>query len=166
MEGGARFVGFWDADLATPLSAAEDFIDVFERRSDVQWVIGSRVRLLGRTIDRRAWRHYVGRVFATVVALWLRVPVYDTQCGAKLFRVGSELERILDRPFLSRWIFDVELLARFIDERGGQAGELENLVVEFPLVAWRDVDGSRVSPGAFFRSLLDFLRIARAYRTG
>jgi glycosyltransferase involved in cell wall biosynthesis len=164
MEGGTSIVGFWDSDLATPLDLVEAFLRVFETRPEVQWVVGSRVRLLGRRIDRRAWRHYLGRVFATAVSLWLGVAVYDTQCGAKLFRAGPELERLLAEPFLSRWIFDVELFARFAGARGRRAAELERLVVELPLGEWRDVEGSKVRAGSFLRSFLDFLRIARTYR--
>src|SRR5258708_2414684 len=57
-------VGFWDADLATPFSELPAFVDVLETRPDVEIVIGSRVKLMGRTIERRAWRHYLGRLFA------------------------------------------------------------------------------------------------------
>jgi hypothetical protein len=40
------------------------------------------------------------------------VRVYDTQCGAKLFRRTPALAAALERPFRSRWAFDVELLGR------------------------------------------------------
>jgi glycosyltransferase involved in cell wall biosynthesis len=162
LEGDAKLVGFWDSDLATPLDMVDRFVEVFERRPEVQWVIGSRVRLLGRTIERRAWRHYVGRVFATAVALWLRVPVYDTQCGAKVFRAGPELERLLTRPFLSRWIFDVELFARLIEDRGRD--DIARAVVELPLETWCDVGGSKVRAGSFVRAFVDFARMSMAYR--
>ena len=103
LETDADFVGYWDADLATPLDAVPRFLAVFEDRPGVNLVLGSRVKLLGRTIDRHAWRHYLGRVFATLVSEMLHLAVYDTQCGAKLFRSTDALRRVLTRPFTTSY---------------------------------------------------------------
>jgi glycosyltransferase involved in cell wall biosynthesis len=161
-----RYVGFWDADLSTPLEAISEFCRVLEEQPAVVLVLGSRVRLLGRAIRRTPLRHYVGRVFATAASLALRLPVYDTQCGAKLFR-ASAVNGLFNDPFLSRWAFDVEVMARLlqreqqlsIDERIAQFYEL-------PLQRWDDVPGSKVRAMDFPRSILDLLRIHKRYMRG
>ncbi|PKN10147.1 MAG: hypothetical protein CVU70_03450 [Deltaproteobacteria bacterium HGW-Deltaproteobacteria-5] len=49
-------IGYWDADLATPVNAIEVFCRLLDSR-DAEIVMGSRVRLLGRNIQRKAARH-------------------------------------------------------------------------------------------------------------
>jgi glycosyltransferase involved in cell wall biosynthesis len=159
---GADAVGFWDADLSTPLDAIPGFVECLDADPRLDAVIGSRVRLLGRTIERRAVRHYAGRVFATAVSLALSLPVYDTQCGAKLFRASPRLERALATPFISRWVFDVELLARLGVRDGRYASDaLLASVYEYPLFAWRDVGGSRIRFEDVPNAALDLWRIYR-----
>jgi dolichyl-phosphate beta-glucosyltransferase len=140
-----ELVGFWDADLATPLAALERFLHAFDERPSLEILIGSRVQLLGRHIERNPARHYLGRVAATFVSRMLGIAVYDTQCGAKLFRATPRLREILSQPFLSRWIFDVELLARWMRAAGArETWEVGERVRELPLEVWRDVPGSRI----------------------
>lgn len=157
-------VGYWDADLATPLSDIATLRAVLEAEPHVDIVLGSRVQLLGRLIERRPARHYAGRVFATFASLLLRMPVYDTQCGAKLFRANGSLRAALETPFATRWVFDVELLRRLVITRR-EAGELpvEEATHEVPLLRWRDVAGSKVRPTDFPRALGDLARIAATY---
>lgn len=158
-----ELIGYWDADLATPLPAAISLREELRRWPETVLVMGSRVRLLGRTIARRTGRHYLGRVFATAVSLVLGVAVYDTQCGAKLFRASPEMKACFDRPFGSRWIFDVELLGRVLDRAAGSA-RADELVREFPLAEWSDKSGSRLSISDFARAPLELLRIYRDRR--
>jgi dolichyl-phosphate beta-glucosyltransferase len=156
-------VGYWDADLATPLDEVEGFVAVFARLPMCDLVLGSRVKLLGRRIERRPVRHYLGRVFATLASMVLRLPVYDTQCGAKMFRVNERTRPLFESPFLSRWVFDVEVLARYMGVVG-RIDPAEKRVVEYPLRAWRDVAGSKVRAVHFLTAIGDLVRISRHYR--
>ena len=157
------FVGYWDADLATPLDAIDDFYTLLQNRPNVHIIMGARVRLLGRKIERRPVRHYLGRIFATAASLTLGLPVYDTQCGAKLIRVSQETHSLFDEPFLSNWSFDVEILARFMKGREPHKEYAQNGIYEFPLVEWRDVEGSRVKPADFMRTACELGRIYYRY---
>lgn len=160
----AGAVGFWDADLATPLEAIPQFCELLEHDARLQMVIGARVKLLGRRIERRILRHYLGRTFATAASVVLRLPVYDTQCGAKLFRATDEVRAMFARPFCTSWIFDVELLARFIRGRkAGGAEAAEEVIYELPLSQWRDVAGSKVKARDFFKSFFELARIYWTY---
>jgi len=162
MEAGAEVVGFWDADLATPLSELPLFLEVLATRPAIEMVYGARVRLLGREISRRANRHYFGRVGATLISQSLGLAVYDTQCGAKLFRVNDTMREIFAKPFLSRWIFDVEIIARFVQLRGRDSAA--RAIYELPLRVWHDVKGSKLRSTDFLRALRDLWKIRRAYK--
>lgn len=157
-----QVVGFWDADLATPLEELPAFLQIFESRPLIEMVFGARVRLLGRHISRRSGRHYIGRVGATLIASSLGLAVYDTQCGAKLFRVTEIYEKLWDSPFLSRWIFDVEIVARLVQLRGRNAAAAA--IYEIPITHWHDVKGSKVKTTDFFRALADLRKIRSAYK--
>lgn len=157
----AAFTGYWDADLATPLDQVPDFLTLMEQRQELNLVFGARVRLLGRAIHRQALRHYLGRCFATVASILLRLPIYDTQCGAKLFRITPDLAAVLADPFHSRWIFDVEILARFLALHRHDAAHFERQIYEYPLPVWTDVAGSKVKSTDFLRA---FAELATIYR--
>lgn len=157
------FVGFWDSDLATPLEAIHRFIEVFTKYPSVDMVFGSRVKLLGHDVRRKAIRHYLGRIFATVASITLGLPVYDTQCGAKIFRVGAQTRELTAQVFKSRWIFDVELIQRFIRLTGNRTAAAARMY-EYPLDSWEDVGGSKVKPLDFFIAFRDLLRIYWTYR--
>lgn len=159
---GVTVTGFWDADLATPLRVIPQLLSKLQEMPGVEMIFGSRVRLLGHAIHRRPIRHYLGRCFATVVSLTLRMPVYDTQCGAKLFRVTPDLADILHAPFQSRWIFDVEILARFIALRRGDPHAAALAIYESPLPQWEDIAGSKVGPLDFLTAAADLFKIRRA----
>ncbi|MCC6623273.1 MAG: glycosyltransferase [Deltaproteobacteria bacterium] len=161
---GADIVGFADADFATPPGEILRLVDVLAS-GDAEIVLGSRVRRLGADIDRSALRHVVGRVFATAARMAVGTPVYDTQCGAKVFRVTPALEAALAEPFSSRWSFDVELLARLFGRLPSAVATHPSRAVEVPLEVWHDAGGSKLGVVGMARSFAELIAIwARAER--
>lgn len=154
-----RNIGYWDADLSTPLNAIPKFCEILETPG-VRLVMGSRVKLLGRKIERRALRHYPGRIYATFASLVTGLPIYDTQCGAKIFENSEELRIVFGKPFHVNWTFDVEILARFLMlERYGKNTPVITSSVEYPLEEWIDVKGSKVRPSDFLIAAIELCRI-------
>jgi dolichyl-phosphate beta-glucosyltransferase len=161
---GFEFIGYWDADLATPLDTIPRFCELLENEG-VDGVIGSRVLLLGRHIRRKPARHYLGRVFATCASLAIGLAVYDTQCGAKIFRNTERLRLVFRTPFRVNWTFDVEILARFLLlERIHGGPPLRDLFVEYPLERWEDVAGSKVKGSDFLCGIWEVLKIGYGVR--
>jgi len=165
-EGNPAIVGYFDADLATPLGEASKMAALFDDPKVVA-VLGSRVALLGRNVVRSHARHYLGRVFASSASLVLGLSVYDTQCGAKLFRNSEAVRHVFSTPFLVDWSFDVEILARLsVLSEHGQLAPLDQCVVEFPLDEWRDVRGTKLTAMSAGRAGLDLFRVLARYRRG
>ena len=155
---GPEVVGYFDADLSTPVSEIRRLLDIIEQ-SDAAAVMGSRISLLGSNIQRSAVRHYLGRIFATAASLVLQTRIYDTQCGAKLFRRSPALEAALADPFLSRWSFDVELLGRLLVGTASVPAIDEKKFIEVPLHSWCDVAGSKLRPAAMAGAVTELARI-------
>jgi dolichyl-phosphate beta-glucosyltransferase len=162
---GAAYVGYWDADLSTPLNEIAPMVAILDKNPQILMVLGSRIQRLGAAIRRKAIRHHAGRIFATAASFILDLAVYDTQCGAKILRNTPLVNEALERPFLSRWIFDVELLARLtasLRKSGNQ--KLAEHTHEHPLRAWRDVDGSKLGGSDAVTAVRELYQIDRIYR--
>ncbi|MCR4828415.1 MAG: glycosyltransferase [Bacteroidales bacterium] len=154
-----QYLAFWDADLATPLNEIPQMIAWADKGYNM--VMGLRLMRLGAKVRRKTVRHYLGRCFATVASIMLDLPVYDTQCGAKLFSKQVVLD-IFPESFITRWLFDVELLARY-KKRYGPLKAREN-IYEYPLFKWEDVDGSRLKKKDFIKAPVELLKIWNRYR--
>lgn len=171
--GSYNIIGFWDADLAVPLPEVWNFADVFRKNPNVRAVIGSRVHLAGRLIERINLRHYLGRFFATVMCWTFDFRIYDTQCGAKLFD-REVLAPAVQEPFCSKWIFDVELILRitrlpFFQDKIAQSNNKDNWLskdswlYEAPVEEWRDVSGTKRTISAYLGAFYDYFCLLRKY---
>ncbi len=154
LEKKATLTGYFDADLATPMTELFRLLKIFDKQQ-CKVLLGSRVFLLGRNINRQRWRYWLGRCFALVASQMLRLKVYDTQCGMKLIANFPQLKSCIESPFASSWLFDVELIQRILKQ-----GQLTiDDFFEEPLLEWTDVGGSKVKAKAFVIALFDLIKI-------
>lgn len=126
------WLAFVDADGAC--SAAE-VARLIKRIDGDSALFASRVKMLGRQVDRLLKRHLLGRIYATLVSVLLRVPVYDSQCGLKIVPRPA-FEKIANRLLVTGFAFDVELMVALLDT-GCQ-------ILEVP-IDWHEVAGGKVN---------------------
>lgn len=162
-ERGATQVLFCDADFATGPDDLLRICNTLDEHTECRAVIGSRIAIIGSHIDRSMFRHYPGRVFATLVSLTLGTRIYDTQCGAKAFTVDNELRRVFSKPFLSRWAFDVEVIGRLFRICSSQKSQ--KIILELPLANWADMPGSKLNLFSQLRTVVELLKIRSSLNT-
>jgi len=129
----ATFVGFMDADLATPLSALRDVLTQLSHGVDV--AIASRRAKGAKYVARQSPVRRLGSRAFRVLASSLVPAVADTQCGLKFFRRDSAIA-IFSACRVTGFAFDLEVM--------GRAESLGLTVAEVP-VEWSDMAGSSVS---------------------
>ena len=151
----ARWVGFCDADLATPATAIAEATVLLAAGWPV--VIGSRYVAGSKfTREQPLLRRVGGWGFRQLVKGFVG-DVADTQCGFKFFD-GDVASQVFDSLEFSGFAFDVEVLARVL-EMGLPIRELA--------VEWSDIGGSTFRPlrhGA--EVALDLWRLRRDEQSG
>jgi dolichyl-phosphate beta-glucosyltransferase len=159
---GDALIAYWDADLATPLTALPDFTRIADLYDDVEVIFGSRRMMLGHRIERTFKRRMISRVCSQLARLALRLPIGDTQCGAKLLRNTEALRAAVSTPFTAGWVFDVELFSRI----ASGVKDRKLAFYEMPLSAWSEIPGSKVSTDAIIKSGFQMLRLIAENRLG
>jgi len=137
-----NLIGFLDADLAT---LPEEFVAMAkykETQPHIAGIIGSRIQRLGANIVRDDNRSLFSAVIKAFIKQILRTNLQDTQCGAKIF-TRQLVPFIFSKPFLTPWLFDVEIFLR-IQKKFGKS-TLQNGIMEYPLMHWTEVDGSKLN---------------------
>ncbi|GAA3785557.1 hypothetical protein GCM10022271_17590 [Corallibacter vietnamensis] len=155
-----NYIGYLDADLSTSLNEMLRLTNFISPKT--QFIMGSRIKTLNTTIKRHPLRHILGRVLATVTNIMiLKLPIYDTQCGAKLIKTSLAVS-IFKEPFVSKWLFDIELLLRSQQILGNDFSDIS--IAEVPLQKWFDKGDSRITWVDFIRIPLDLIKIRNKYR--
>jgi dolichyl-phosphate beta-glucosyltransferase len=156
---GATVVGYTDADGAVSVFDLMRLFDELDLDRDNNGIIGSRVALLGHQITRKPSRHLAGRIFATLASFVLQYSIYDTQCGAKVFRVTPNLQKGISELFISKWGFDIELIGRLLRLANEQSA---HGLREVPLTSWDDVSGSKLKIFDGLRTFFELLAIRKS----
>ncbi|MDD3722590.1 MAG: glycosyltransferase [Lutibacter sp.] len=148
------YIAYLDADLATSLEECLAMTHYLNNK--ITFVFGSRIKRIGAVIERNYLRFVVGRIIATRISTILRLDVYDTQCGCKVF--SKELATIVFKePFISKWLFDVEIFDRIIKFYGRE--NVLKKMLEVPLLKWIDTGDSKVKTSYFFKLWIDLFQI-------
>ncbi len=156
----APAIAYLDADLATSLEECFSYLQYLNNKD---FVFASRILKIGSVVERRFSRFLIGRVLATFISNILDLKVYDTQCGCKVFNTG--LSKVLfERPFISKWLFDVELFSRILIHYGKESA-IERMD-EIPVKKWVDRGASKVKLSYFFRLWYDLLLIRQNHKKG
>lgn len=127
-------IGFCDADGASP---AYEVWAMYERsiQNPNCSFIASRVDMLGKKVDKSWFRHYSGRIYATLACWITGLRVYDTQCGLKVFP-ASIAATLASETNTDGFAIDSDILMTL------QA--IHHTVEEVP-IDWHDVKESKVN---------------------
>lgn len=149
------FIGYFDADFSTPVTELFRMLNTVNENNH-SFLFGSRVLLLNTKIQRKWYRHIIGRVVVTIINFKFKLGIYDTQCGAKIF--SSSVAKVAFRDiFYTSWLFDVEVFIRLKKEK------LLHLGHEFPLKEWKDIEGSKLGFQSAFKILKELFLLIRKY---
>jgi dolichyl-phosphate beta-glucosyltransferase len=139
--GGADWLAFVDADgscsaaeVARLISMTYDRVTRDRMSNDTNALFASRVKMLGRRVERLFKRHLLGRIYATLVSEILDIPVYDSQCGLKIIPRRA-YEQIKDRLSIHGFAFDVDLMVALLDS-GCRIDEVP--------IDWKEMQGGTV----------------------
>jgi DNA-binding response OmpR family regulator len=153
------YIGFLDADLSTDFIDFDDLAKTLSV-SDYKLVIGSRITRMGANIIKQSSRGIISKIINIIIRTILGMEIQDTQCGAKIMN-REVAENLFNTPFLTSWLFDVEIFLRMKKYYGAET--VEKLICEQPLRRWVHEDGSKFSFKDSVKILGQLSEIARKY---
>lgn len=149
------FIGYFDADFSTPPQEIIRLLNICQS-SDSQFLFGSRILILNSLIERKTYRHFIGRAIITLINIKYKLGIYDTQCGAKIFNTNI-INKVFTEKFYTSWLFDVEIFIRLKKQNCLKFG------LEIPLKQWKDVDGSKLGLKSSFKILKELVTLYQKY---
>ncbi|WP_339628173.1 response regulator [uncultured Maribacter sp.] len=154
------YIGFLDADLSTDFRDFDDLVETLDQ-SNFKIVSGSRMSRMGANITKESARKIISMTINLIIRTILRMPFNDTQCGAKVMD-RSVVPLLFDKPFITKWLFDVEMFIRMRKHYGKT--EAKKIICEQPLKRWIHADGSKLSMKDSVKIVGQLAKIAFVYR--
>ena len=154
------YIGYLDADLSTNFKDFEELVCTISR-SEFKIVGGSRIARMGADITKQGARAIISKTINLFIRKILGMTFQDTQCGAKVMTTDVA-SRLFSKPFLTSWLFDVELFMRMKELYGHK--KAEKLICEQPLKRWIHEDGSKLSMKDSVKIVGQLAQIYFAYR--
>ena len=154
-----NYIGMLDADGATSIIDVCQIVSLIDSKKDYDAIWGSRAKLAGRQINRKLYRHIIGRTLHYILRKLYRQEIYDTQAGIKIFKKSTAIEKIIHNSKLSsKWFLEIEILCQ-IHEQGSQL-----LIWEEPLYEWKDVKGSKLKLSNFLQIFVSVIKMFKRYK--
>jgi glycosyltransferase involved in cell wall biosynthesis len=149
-----QFMGITDADFsASPIEIMRLATIAIEENT---CIFGARVSRRDNNIQTSKFRYTQGMIFNKLVELILGYRFLDSQCGLKFFPVSSNLIASLEKPFVNRWLFDLEMVLRL--------NRLEFVKIQsIVLKEWRHSKGSKTSVRDVGPIILSILSLRAKY---
>lgn len=151
------YYGFLDADLAIPLSQLNTMQNTITENPGCDLLVSKRnYSIIPASSSVRSTLSRVYNRFINMV-LPFRFYFKDVQCGCKMIK-APYVEYIFASEFLSKWLFDAEIIFRL--HKLKPFAEIEEVEFEF-VHANKD---SKVRKRDYVKSLLDLFRLLIKYR--
>jgi glycosyltransferase involved in cell wall biosynthesis len=137
-----------DADLSMPVTEINRFFPPELEDFDIS--IASREAPGAVRYNEPAYRHFVGRIFNTLIRVLALPELNDTQCGFKCFKAAIAEDLFRDIK-ITGWSFDVEIL--YLAQRRGYR------IVEIPIPWYYNPDSHISVVKDSFQMAIDIFKI-------
>lgn len=124
---------FCDADFSMPVEEISKFVP--PQLNSMEVAIASRELPQSKRVNEPEYRHWIGRIFNTMVRWSILPGLQDTQCGFKAFS-ADVAEQVFQLQTLPGWSFDAEVLVI--------ARQLGYQIKEIP-ITWYYKPGTRLN---------------------
>lgn len=120
-------VGYMDIDLSTDIRHLSEAIELFHKRSELEYINGTRFSRQSNTMGRKWYRKITSKGLVTLLKLIFHMKATDAICGFTFLRKEAAESLVEESSNDNGWFFMIEILLRA--ERRGM--EIYDMPVEW-----------------------------------